>query len=101
MLGLVIGAGILGIIIAAMEEGEFPGWAKMILCVLAAVIPAAIVNALLPPDLFILGLGLGAGCAVRAISATCGRSLQRASIAAGIYLAIQSVISTAFYFMTR
>ena len=31
MLGLIIGAGILGFIIAVMEGGEFPGWGKMIL----------------------------------------------------------------------
>ena len=44
MLGLIMGAGVLGIIIALMEEGEFPGWGKMIVCVLAAVVPAALVN---------------------------------------------------------
>jgi hypothetical protein len=101
MLGLVLGAGILGIIIAVMEGGEFPGWGKMVLCVLAAVIPAAIINALLPPGLFIIGLAVGAGCAGLAISATCGMSVQRASIAAAIYLGVQSAISLAFYFMTK
>jgi hypothetical protein len=101
VLGLILGAGILGIIIAVMEEGEFPGWGKMILCVLVAVIPAAIINALLPPGLFVIGLAVGAGCAGLAISATCGMSVKRASIAAGIYLGIQSVISMALYFMTR
>lgn len=101
MLGLVLGAGILGIIIAVMEDGEFPGWGKMIICVLAAVIPAAIINALLPSGLFIIGLAVGAGCAGLAISAACGMSVKRASIAAAIYLVIQTVISAAFYFMTR
>jgi hypothetical protein len=60
MVGLLVGAAILGIIIAAMEQGEFPGWPKMIVCVLVAVIPAAIVNALVPPELFIVGLAVGA-----------------------------------------
>jgi hypothetical protein len=69
MFGLVIGAGILGIIIAMMEQGEFPGWGKMIICVLAAGIPAA-----------------------------WGMSVKRAWIAAGICLAIQAAISTVFYF---
>jgi hypothetical protein len=85
VLALILGAGILGIIIALMEEGEIPGWGKMIVCVLAAVIPAAIINALLPPGLFVIGLAVGAGCAGLAISATCGMSVKRASIAAGIY----------------
>jgi hypothetical protein len=30
MVPLAVGAGILGITIAVMEEGEFPGWGKMI-----------------------------------------------------------------------
>ena len=96
MLAIILGAGILGIIIAVMEEGEFPGWGKMIICVLAAVIPAAIINALLPSELFIVGLAVGAVCAGLAISATCGMSVKRASIAAGIYLVIQTGISLLF-----
>ena len=101
MLGLILGAATLGIIIAVMEQDEFPGWGKMIICVLAAVIPAVIINALLPPNLFIIGLAVGAVCAGLAISATCGMSMKRASIAAGIYLAIQAAISLAFQFMTQ
>jgi hypothetical protein len=101
MLGLILGAAILGIIIAVMEKGEFPGWGKMILCVLAAVVPAAIINLLLPPALFIVGLAVGALCAGFAISALCGMGVKRATIAAGIYLAIQAAISLGFYFMTK
>jgi hypothetical protein len=101
MLGLIIGAAILGIIIAVMEEGEFPGWGKMVICVLAAVIPAAILNAALSPDLFFIGLAVGAVCAGAAIMATCGMGVKRAGIAAGIYLGIQIVISLAFNAMFR
>ena len=93
MIGLLIGAGILGVIIMAMEEGDFPGWFAMIACVLAATIPAAIVNAFLPPYLFIIGLAVGAVVAGFAISALCGMSVKRASIAAAIYLAVQVGIS--------
>jgi hypothetical protein len=75
MIGIILGAGILGIIIAVMEQGEFPGWGKMVLCVLAAGIPALIINALLPPALFIIGLAVGAVCAGFVISATCGMSV--------------------------
>ena len=92
MLGLFIGAALLGIIIAVMEEGDFPGWFEMILCVLAAVIPAGIINSMLPPNLFIVGLAVGALCAGCAISALCGMSVKRASIAATIYLVIQAGI---------
>lgn len=100
MRALFIGAAILGLIITVMEEGDFPGWGSMIVCVLAAVIPAAIVNSVLPPGLFIVGLAAGAGCAGLAISAMCGMSVKRASIAASIYLGIQTVISFAFQAMT-
>src|SRR5262249_62076826 len=86
MLGLIFGAATLGIIIAVMEQGEFPGWGKMILCVLAAVIPAAVINALLPPGLFVIGLAVGAVCAGFAISAATGMRGKRASIAAGLHL---------------
>ena len=97
MLGIIIGAAILGSIIAVMEQGDFPGWGSMIVCVLAAVVPATIINIFLPPSLFIIGLAVGAACAGVAISALCGMSLQRSAIAAGIYLAIQTTISFALY----
>jgi hypothetical protein len=96
MVGLIIGAGILGIIISVMEDGEFPGWWPMIVCVLAASIPAMIVNAVLPPSLFFVGLAVGAICAGFAISAMCGMSVKRATIAVSIYLAIQIGISLLF-----
>lgn len=73
----------------------------MVICVLVAVIPAAIINVLLPPGLFIIGLAVGALCAGFAISATCGMSLKRSSLAAGIYLAIQSAISLGFYALSK
>jgi hypothetical protein len=101
MLGLIIGAGILGLIVAVMEQGEFPGWWKMILCVLAAGIPAILINEMLPPGLFFVGLFVGAVCAGFAISALCGMGVKRASIAAGIYLGIQTAISFGFFMMTR
>ena len=99
LLELIIGAGILGIIIAVMEEGEFPGWSPMIVCLLAASIPAAIVNAVLPPNLFFVGLAVGAVCAGFAISAMCGMSVKRATIAVSIYLAIRIGISLLFVLM--
>jgi hypothetical protein len=73
----------------------------MIVCVLAALVPAFIINLLLPAALFIIGLAVGAVCAGFAISAMTGMSVKRASIAAAIYLAIQTAISTALYFATK
>lgn len=96
MLGIIIGAAILGIIIAVMEGDEFPGWGKMVLCVLAAGIPTFILNYVVPPELFFIPLLVGAGCAMLAIMATCGMSPKRSAIAAGIYFAVQIVVSLIF-----
>jgi len=101
MFGIIIGAAILGIIIASMEGDEFPGWGKMIACVLAAGIPAAVLHVALPPELFILGDLVGAICAGFVIMLVCGMDMKRAFIAAGIYLLIQGIISTAFYFIFK
>lgn len=96
MLGLLLGAAVMGVIIAMMEEGEFPGWLNMILCVLAASLPAWIINNyILYTPFGILGLVVGAVTGGAAISALCGMSLQRASIAASIYLGIILVVNVA------
>lgn len=99
MIGLLVGAAILGGIISIMEESGFPGWWNMILCVLAAVVPAAGLNAFLPPHLFFVGLVAGAVCAAVAISALCGMSVKRAGIAASIYLAVNVVLSILVEFL--
>jgi hypothetical protein len=101
MLGILIGAAVLGVIIAVMEEGDFPGWFPLILCVLAASIPAAIVNALLPPHLFFVGAAVGTACATVAISALCQMTVQRAFIAASIYFGFQLVLGVLLYFMMK
>ena len=60
MCGLLVGAAILGIIIAVMEDGEFPGWGTLIICVLAASLPSYAINQFVPPSLFFLGPLVGA-----------------------------------------
>jgi len=96
MLGLIVGAALLGIIIAAMEGGEFPGWFRVIACALAALIPTGVVNAFLPNALSFVGAIVGAVTGGFAIPALCGMSVQRASIAAGIWLAL--IIGISFVF---
>ncbi len=99
MLGILLGAAILGVIITVMEDGDFPGWFALIMCVLAASIPAAIINAFLPPNLFIVGVLVGALCAGVAISYFCQMAFQRALIAAGIYFGCQIALSLLLYAM--
>jgi hypothetical protein len=99
MLGILFGAAILGIIIAVMEQERFPGWGNMVGCVLVPSITAFFINLFLPPFLFFIGSAVGALCAIVAISYLCQMSVIRASIAAGIYWAIQTAISFALYLM--
>ena len=89
MLGIAVGAATLGIIIAVMEEDEFPGWGRMLVCILAISLPAIILGAFLPQVPVIVGALLGAILGVVAISALCGMSVGRSAIAAGVYFAIQ------------
>jgi hypothetical protein len=100
MIGLFVSAGILGLIIAVMEGGEFPGWGNTILCVLAALIPAFIVDLLLPGFYGIPGSIVGALCAGLAISALTGMSVKRATIAAGIYFLVSIALGVLFAAMT-
>lgn len=95
LISLFVGAAVLGLIIAFMEQGDFPGWGPMLLAVLATVVPANVINAFLPSNLFIIGAVVGAVIGGFAISALCGMSVKRASIAAGIFLAIQVGMSFA------
>lgn len=101
MFGIILSAAILGIIIAVMEGDEFPGWGKMVVCVLATVIPQYLVNQALPAKLFFVGDLAGAVGAMVAIMATCGMGVKRAGIAAGIWFGIELVISFALTAMMR
>jgi hypothetical protein len=93
---------VLGLIIIVMEgDSEFPGWGNLIICVLATLIPAAIVNALLPPQAFLVGAFVGAITGGLAISWRCGMNVQRASIAAGAYLTFEIVFSLILTSMTK
>jgi len=96
MIGLLIGAALLGIIIAVMEQDEFPGWFQVIGCVVATTLSTALVNAFLPTFLSFIGAIVGAIVGGLAISALCGMSVQRATIAAAIWLVLVTGVSFVF-----
>ena len=100
-MGVLIGAAVLGVIITVMEEGDFPGWFPMIMCILAASIPAGILNAVLPPQLFVVGSFVGALCATVAISYFCQMTVWRAFITSQIYFAFQLVLGLLLYFLMK
>ena len=93
--GLLFDAAIIGIIIAVMEKGDFPGWGPMIGCVLAIGITSNVVAILLPESISLLGLVAGAGVGALIISWLCGMSLRRGAIAASVYLGVRIVMSLA------
>ena len=94
--GLLFDAAIIGLVIAAMERGEFPGWGPMIACVFIIGATSAGVAHLLPEDLADLGILAGAAVGAVAISWLCDMSLKRSAIAAGIYLGIRLVLAFLF-----
>lgn len=92
---LAISAAGLGIIIAVMEEDDFPGWGRMVLCVLVTSVAAGVGGWLAPVGSFLMGPLIGAAVGGLVISATCGMSYRRAFLAAGIYLALQLALGFA------
>ena len=89
-----VGAAVLGLVIVVMEgTDDFPGWGTLILCMLVASIPMAIIAALLPPPWGLIpGAVIGALAGGIALSWRWGMSFRRASIAMGIWLASQIVL---------
>lgn len=95
MLGLIVNAAIIGIIIAVMERGEFPGWGPCLICV-AAIWAASIAVALALPDAhWIVGVIVASLAALAAIAWQFEMSMKRSAIAAGIFFAINLVWSFA------
>ncbi len=92
MIGIIVSAAILGGIIALMQESDFPGWMEMIICAIAALVPTVLLRIMLPESLSLLAPLAGASAATIAISTTCGMTVGRSAIAAGIWFAAQIVL---------
>jgi len=97
IIGLLFDAAIIGIVIAAMEKGEFPGWGPMLGCVLAMGITSSVAGAFLPDPLWFLAPLAGAAVGAYVISWLCHMSLKRAAIASGIYLGVRIVLGLMLY----
>ena len=91
--GLLFDAAIIGIIIAIMQKGDFPGWWPMIGCVLAIGITSTVVSTLLPGVLSLLGILAGAAVGAFVISRVCYMDMRRSAMAAGIYLGVRVALS--------
>lgn len=89
MLGLFLGAAILGVIITVMEDGEFPGWWPLLGCVLIASVPSFAVVISGAVEYALPAALAGAILCCFAIMFLCQMTLKRAAIAAGIYFGVQ------------
>lgn len=106
MFTLIFDAAIIGIIIACMEEGDFPGWLHAGGSALLIIVTTVLVRAIFPEELegftvfFALFVSSAAGAVVGGvvISALCGMSFKRASIAASIYLGYKIAAGLFFHF---
>lgn len=93
MLVLVIDAAVLGLIIAMMEQDEFPGWVRAGVCALLMAIAMSVASHVLPGLLALAGFAVAAIVGAFAISALCGMSVKRGAIAASIFLAYKLVMA--------
>ncbi|MEM9413274.1 MAG: hypothetical protein AAGA30_19350 [Planctomycetota bacterium] len=89
MISILISAIVLGVLIATTNDGDFPDWTILIICLAAAIVPCAILNFALPANLFFVGPIVGAICCAATISATLGMPVVRASFSAGMFFFIQ------------
>ena len=91
--GLLIDGALIGVIIAFMQRGEFPGWGPSIGSALAIGVTSSVVGYFLPGLLSLLGIVAGAAVGAFVISWLCGMSLERGAKAAGIYLGVRFAFS--------
>ena len=89
MIPILISALILGVLIATTNDGDFPPWEILLLCLAAAIVPCAILNFTLPVGWFFVGPIVGAVCCAATISLTLGMPVLRASFSAAMFFFIQ------------
>jgi hypothetical protein len=90
--GLVFDAAIIGIIVAVLSKGEFPGWGPMIGVVFAIWISSNAAMRLLPDGLWFLGLVAGAAVGALILTWLGVLEFRRSLKAAGIYLGVRLVM---------
>ena len=96
MFGILIDAAVIGIIVAAMESNEFPGWLPTIGCAVVIGVSTTLLINVLPGLWALLGIVGGAVIGAGVISAFCGMSVKRAGIVATIYFVYKVAISFLF-----
>jgi len=93
MLGLVIDTAVLGLIIAVIEQDDFPGWLRAGACALLMSVVMYAISLVLPGLLALAGFAVAAIVGAFAISALCGMTVKRGAIAASIFLAYKLVMA--------
>jgi hypothetical protein len=95
LFGMILSGALLGVIVALLERSSFPGWGPMIGCALAIGLATSLAIALLPDSLWMLGYFLGAGAGAFLLAWLGHLPLQRAALAAGIYLVLRVLLALA------
>lgn len=89
MISILLAALVLGVMIALTNDGEFPPWGILIICLAAAIFPTAVLNFVMPESLFFVAPIVGAICCAITISLTLSMSIGRAAFSAGMYFVSQ------------
>ena len=93
MLTVFLAGLLLGFLIAVTNEGDFPSWEVIVICLASAIFPCAVLNFTLPASLFFVGPIVGAICCAVAIKLTLGMSLVKAAFSAFMFFAAEIGLS--------
>lgn len=90
---LLISAAIVGLVIAALERADFPGWPEAIGSAFGIGLCAAVARWLLPEGLALLSYVAGAIGGGFLLAWLCELPLRRGFLAAAVYLIVRVVLS--------
>ena len=93
MVPILLAGFLLGILIALVNEGDFPEISLLILCLASAIFPTAVLNFFMPANLFFVGPVAGALCCALAIKLFLSVPLGKSVFAAVMYFVIQISLS--------
>lgn len=95
MYGFILSVALIGLVITAFNDWEWPGWGAALGAAVATGATTALVAVVLPDGLWFLAVVAGAGVGALAIHWLCDMALVQSLKAAGTYLALRIVFGFA------